>query len=162
MLRRRSEMKSLLWILLPGSVFLLLTTTVLLGEGTAPAAGEEIDWQVISSGGTEGTSENFQMMGTAGQTATGFAGSTNFKVSHGYWYGSVFGASYVCGDADGNGIVNISDAVYLISYIFGGGSAPDPYLSGDADCNQIVNISDAVYLIAYIFGGGPAPCASCK
>jgi hypothetical protein len=66
-----------------------------------------------------------------------------------------------CGDADGNGIVNISDAVFLISYIFGGGSAPDPYTSGDADCNEIVNISDAVYLIAYIFGGGPVPCAEC-
>jgi hypothetical protein len=69
--------------------------------------------------------------------------------------------NYVCGDADGNGIVNISDAVYLISYIFGGGSDPDPLLSGDADCNQIVNISDAVYLISYIFGGGSAPCAAC-
>jgi hypothetical protein len=68
---------------------------------------------------------------------------------------------YLCGDADGNSIVNISDVVYLISYIFGGGPAPDPLLSGDADCNEIVNISDAVYLIAYIFGGGPEPCAAC-
>jgi hypothetical protein len=68
---------------------------------------------------------------------------------------------WMCGDADGNDIVNISDAVYLITYIFGGGPAPDPLLSGDCDCNQIVNISDAVYLITYIFGGGPAPCAAC-
>lgn len=68
---------------------------------------------------------------------------------------------YTCGDADGNGIVNISDAVFLIAYIFGGGPAPYPELSGDADCNQIVNISDAVFLIAYIFGGGPAPCDTC-
>jgi hypothetical protein len=68
----------------------------------------------------------------------------------------------MCGDADGNGIVNISDAVFLISYIFGGGPAPDPYTAGDADCNGIVNISDAVYLIAYIFGGGSAPCATCE
>lgn len=68
---------------------------------------------------------------------------------------------YTCGDADGNSLVNISDAVYLISYIFGGGSAPNPLESGDCDCNELVNISDAVYLIAYIFGGGPAPCAEC-
>jgi hypothetical protein len=71
------------------------------------------------------------------------------------------GEEYVCGDADGNGIVNISDAVFLIGYIFGGGAAPEPLLSGDADCNEIVNISDAVYLIAYIFGGGAVPCAAC-
>jgi hypothetical protein len=67
----------------------------------------------------------------------------------------------MCGDADGNQIVNISDAVYLITYIFSGGPAPDPLEAGDADCNGIVNISDAVYLISYIFAGGPAPCASC-
>lgn len=67
----------------------------------------------------------------------------------------------VCGDADHSGIVNVSDAVYLISFIFGGGSAPPTLESGDADCNRIVNISDAVYLIAYVFGTGPAPCASC-
>lgn len=69
---------------------------------------------------------------------------------------------YICGDADGNEIVNISDAVFLITYIFGGGPAPEPLESGDVDCNDIVNISDAVYLIAYIFGGGPSPCASCS
>lgn len=68
--------------------------------------------------------------------------------------------SYVSGDADGSGIVNISDAVYLIAYIFGGGEPPNPSLAGDADCNGIVNISDAVYLIAYIFGGGNEPCAA--
>lgn len=72
------------------------------------------------------------------------------------------GEGFLCGDTDANEIVNISDAVYLIAYIFGGGPAPDPLESGDCDCNQIVNISDAVYLISYIFGGGPAPCAACR
>ncbi len=65
---------------------------------------------------------------------------------------------YLAGDADGNGLITISDAVFLIGYIFGGGSAPDPLLAGDADCNGIVTISDAVFLIQYIFGGGAAPC----
>jgi hypothetical protein len=75
---------------------------------------------------------------------------------------SLHPAVYSCGDADANSFVNISDAVYLISYIFGGGPAPCPPAAGDADCNGFVNISDAVYLINYIFGGGPAPCAACK
>jgi hypothetical protein len=68
---------------------------------------------------------------------------------------------FVCGDANGSATVNISDAVYLIAYIFTGGPAPNPLLSGDANCDSAVNISDAVYLIAYIFSGGPAPCAGC-
>ena len=68
---------------------------------------------------------------------------------------------YLCGDPDHNNIVTISDAVYLINYIFVGGPAPIPLLSGDADCSGIVTISDAVYLINYIFSGGSAPCSAC-
>ena len=66
------------------------------------------------------------------------------------------------GDADGDGLANVTDAVYLLDYIFNSGPAPDPLLAGDCDCNELVNISDAVYLIAYIFGSGPEPCADCS
>lgn len=65
-----------------------------------------------------------------------------------------------CGDADANGIVNISDAVVMISYIFGAGSQPDPLWCADVDLSGFVNISDAVMLINYVFGGGSAPCAA--
>ncbi len=68
---------------------------------------------------------------------------------------------YTCGDADGSDIVTISDAVYLINYIFTGGPAPGPLAAGDADCSGMVTISDAVYLVNYIFAGGAAPCAAC-
>ncbi len=66
---------------------------------------------------------------------------------------------FVPGDANGDALVSISDAVYLINYIFAGGPAPDPLESGDANCDSQVSISDAVYIINYIFAGGPAPCA---
>jgi len=62
-----------------------------------------------------------------------------------------------CGDADNSGVWTISDAVYLVSYIFGGGPAPAQPCLGDADGNGTVSISDAVRLIHYIFGGGPTP-----
>jgi hypothetical protein len=65
---------------------------------------------------------------------------------------------YVCGDADGSLDVDIDDAVYLISYIFAAGPAPDPLESGDADCSGEADIDDVVYLIAYIFSGGNSPC----
>lgn len=39
-------------------------------------------------------------------------------------FGVHLGAIYVCGDANGDGTVNISDAVYLIAYIFAGGQPP--------------------------------------
>ena len=72
-----------------------------------------------------------------------------------------------CGDADGSvGTPDISDAVYLISFIFGGGTAPgacncSPTGGGDADgSGGTPDISDAVFLISFIFGGGPAPHCS--
>jgi len=67
----------------------------------------------------------------------------------------------ICGNADGSQSVDISDAVYLIAYIFSGGPAPNPIAAGDTDCSGTVDISDAVLLVSYIFGGGPAPC-SCR
>ena len=70
--------------------------------------------------------------------------------------------NYLCGDASADVSVDISDAVYLISYIFAGGPAPQPLLAGDTNCDSSVDISDAVYLIQYIFADGPAPCAGCK
>ncbi len=70
--------------------------------------------------------------------------------------------NYTFGDADFSGGIDISDVVYLIQYIFGGGPAPFPIvLAGDADCTGNIDISDAVYLISYIFGGGPSPCNPC-
>jgi sugar lactone lactonase YvrE len=68
---------------------------------------------------------------------------------------------YVCGDANGDKAIDISDAVFLIAFIFSGGAAPNPLVSGDANCDLAVDISDAVYLIGYIFTGGLAPCAGC-
>ncbi len=83
--------------------------------------------------------------------ATGSAGEKLFSIH-----------VYVCGDADGGYSIDISDAVYVIGYIFAGGPAPVPLLAGDADCSGNIDISDAVYLITYIFGGGLAPCGTCK
>lgn len=64
---------------------------------------------------------------------------------------------YICGDADGDGAVNVGDAVYVINYVFKGGPAPDPIEAGDANADDTVNIADAVHLINFIFKGGPPP-----
>lgn len=66
---------------------------------------------------------------------------------------------YTFGDADGNGIVNVSDVVYIISFIFNSGPSPVPLpITGDVDCNHRTDISDCVYLLNWIFAGGPPPC----
>jgi hypothetical protein len=64
---------------------------------------------------------------------------------------------YVCGDANGDGKVNVSDAVWIINYVFVGGAAPDPLCVGDANADGKVNVSDAVWIINYVFVGGLPP-----
>ena len=134
-----------------------------LSKLTAIRAGEDINWQVVSCGGTSGISTNFSLMGTACQTAAGKGNSTNFTLNEGYWQDFSQLCDCLPGDANGDGTINITDPVYIIQYIFAGGPAPVPYAicSGDANCDCVVNITDAVYLIAYIFGGGSPPC-SCE
>lgn len=126
------------------------------------SAGEEINWQVTSSGGDiGGSSPSFLLGGTIGQTATGTGSSDNFGLNHGFWQEF---EEDVCdclpGDANGDGQVNVGDAVYIIAYVFKGGPAPIPYpiCSGDANCDCQCNVGDAVYVISYVFKGGPAPC----
>ncbi len=71
-------------------------------------------------------------------------------------------STYICGDANADGIVNITDAVHLVNYVFVEGSLwPSPPIAGDANCDNLTNITDVVYLIAYIFDDGPLPCAEC-
>ncbi len=71
------------------------------------------------------------------------------------------GACTTCGDANSDGNIDISDAVFLIQYIFSGGARPGdcnyPYGQGDANGDLNVDISDAVFLIQYIFAGGAVP-----
>jgi hypothetical protein len=66
--------------------------------------------------------------------------------------------TFMCGDANYDSEINVSDAVYIINYVFTGGAVPYPYKSGDANCDDTVNISDAVWIINYIFVGGNDPC----
>ncbi len=66
-----------------------------------------------------------------------------------------------CGDANGDGLVNVGDAVYLINYVFREGPAPEPVCIADVDGDGETNVGDAVYLIVYIFKGGTPPVEDC-
>ncbi len=64
-----------------------------------------------------------------------------------------------CADADGDGIISISDPLAVINYIFAGGTLANP-AAGDFNCSGTVNITDAVAMIHFMFSGGP-PCSEC-
>ena len=70
------------------------------------------------------------------------------------------GCDWNCGDINGSSIVNITDAVYLLHYLFTNGPEPLDLSAGDVNQDGRLNIADVVYLINYVFVSGPAPCAA--
>lgn len=70
---------------------------------------------------------------------------------------SVSVATFIWGDANADGQVDIGDCVYTLHYIFRGGAPPMPYESGDSNCDDTVDIGDVVYTLNYIFREGAPP-----
>ena len=84
------------------------------------------------------------------------ANAKNWDVYHWSWaegegWELYTGSSFVRGDVNGDGSVNISDVTALIDLLLGGGTISNPA----ADCNQdgSATISDVTVLIDYLLGG---------
>lgn len=137
----------------------------------ATRTGEQIKWQVISSGGTDGSSASYQLKGTAGQLTVGEGSSDNYGLRHGYWQNFSSGGGTCClGPMRGNvdnvagDVIDISDLVFLVDYMFTGGAAPTCWSEANVDGigpedSSGIDISDLVYLVDYMFTGGPPPPA---
>jgi immune inhibitor A len=68
---------------------------------------------------------------------------------------------YVPGDANGNLVVDVADAVFLLNYLFKGGDPPVPMASGDVNSDCLVDLADAIYILNYLFRGGDPPQPGC-
>jgi hypothetical protein len=66
---------------------------------------------------------------------------------------------FLRGDSNGDGNVDISDAVRILSWLFLGGAAPGCAATANTNGDEAADISDAVYLLGYLFLGGPTPVA---
>jgi hypothetical protein len=66
--------------------------------------------------------------------------------------------TYICGDVNRDQLLDLGDVLYLINYLYKGGSEPLPTEAGDCDRDQIVDLSDVLYLISYLYKSGPPPC----
>jgi len=143
-------------------------------------AGEQIKWQVISSGGNRSSSSNYVLDATVAQTAVGAGNSANYGLSLGFWQD--FGAGGCCilrvGNANALGTypneVTISDIQLLVMAKFISSLPCEQNLSclTEADVNQSgganpkcsdVTISDIQTLVNHLFIAGPAnaPLKSC-
>lgn len=61
------------------------------------------------------------------------------------------------GDANGNGRVDIEDAVLMVNHLFSAGNQPVPVQAGDVNGDGQVDFSDVADLIDYMFLGGQPP-----
>jgi len=73
-------------------------------------------------------------------------------------------AVFARGDADGDGAPVLTDAIFILGYLFTGGGTPPCLEAADVDDDSSVLITDAIYLLGYLFLGTaepPAPHPGC-
>jgi len=68
---------------------------------------------------------------------------------------SIFLSEY--GDATGDGVINISDVMYMVNYLYKSGPYPASFEAGDANCDGDHRILDILILINYLYKGGRPP-----
>jgi Ca2+-binding RTX toxin-like protein len=64
------------------------------------------------------------------------------------------------GDANGDGIVDLSDGVYLLEFLFSGGDGPDCRRAVELNGDGSIGLSDAVYLFEKLFVDSDLPFPS--
>jgi parallel beta-helix repeat protein len=65
------------------------------------------------------------------------------------------------GDVNRDGIIDISDIIFILDYLFKSGPAPNPLCLGDVIPDGLIRINDVIFLINYLFKSGPEPGTAC-
>ena len=61
------------------------------------------------------------------------------------------------GDANGTGGIDLTDAIFVLNWLFLGGDPPSCRDAADANDSGAIELSDAVFLLGYLFLGGRLP-----
>ncbi|MEM7232106.1 MAG: hypothetical protein AAF517_08030 [Planctomycetota bacterium] len=65
--------------------------------------------------------------------------------------------TFLRSDADGSGSVDITDGVFILNFLFLGGSRPSCLDAADANDSGTIDIADAVRIFGFLFLGTPLP-----
>jgi hypothetical protein len=90
--------------------------------------------------------------------ATGEPVTEGIRVCMEAYCGPVNAPSFRRGDADGRPPVEITDAIFVLNWLFAGSKAPLCHDAADADDSGGISIVDSIYLLNWLFSGGrPLP-----
>ncbi len=70
---------------------------------------------------------------------------------------SMFCQTWICGDVDGSGSIDVGDLTFLVAYLFQSGPTPPVLVAGDVDGSGSIDVGDLTFLVTYLFQGGPPP-----
>ncbi len=65
--------------------------------------------------------------------------------------------SFLRGDSNGDGKIDMGDPISLLGCLFAGGACPSCEDGADANDDGRLDMSDSIFLLAWLFLGGPAP-----
>lgn len=71
-------------------------------------------------------------------------------------------SAYEQGDVNQDGVVNVGDIVFLVTYLYRSGPPPDVLELGDVNGDCLVDVGDVVYLLNYLYRAGPVPRNGCS
>jgi len=141
---------------------------------SSSATGSSTEWHTMTLGGCQ-ASDFFLVDITGGGDTTihpdfsesgtsikfgFFTGNSGYMGPYTQRYDNWHIGAFSRGDVNRDGVIDLGDVVYLITYLYKNGPAPDCLLAGDANCSGEVELGDVVYLITYLYKAGPPP--SCK
>jgi hypothetical protein len=154
----------------------LVLACLLASASVVQAAGEYLEWQALSPGGSFSFSSSGHSQGsTVGLPATGFSSSSSLRCVAGFWQDfSLTGGGGGCcvgrvGDADGHGIypdeVTLGDIMFLVDvkFVTGECSILPCIAEGDVNqdggvnpnCDDHVSLGDIMTLVDFLFITGP-------
>ena len=67
------------------------------------------------------------------------------------------GPTFVRGDGNSDGSVNLTDGIIPLLYLFSGGDAPACVDAADTNDTGAIEITDAIIIFSWLFSGGAAP-----
>ena len=69
------------------------------------------------------------------------------------------GPQFRRGDGDDNGSIQLTDGIFILNFLFLGGSDPICFDAADADDNGAIQLTDGIFILNFLFLGGDAPPA---